>query len=259
MCRAKNNAKRILTKGARAILVLAFWALVWQAASMLLPDNLKLFLPAPLAVAGAWGKLLCQPSFWAAAGATLGRIFAGFACGAVCGVLLGILTAASQVAHALISPAMRVVRAVPVVSFIILAYLFIRVDGLPIFISALMVLPLMWQVTADGLASCDADLIEMCRTFAVSRPGELLAVRLPLCLPEIAGGAVTALGFAWKSGVAAEVLCTPALSLGHHIYSAKGLLEFDTVYAVTLTVVLFSVVIEILLKAAWKHWEEAHR
>ena len=61
--------------------------------------------------------------FWRAAAATLLRILAGFGVGAVLGTALGAATAASRWgADRLFSPALRAVRTVPVVSFILLLY-----------------------------------------------------------------------------------------------------------------------------------------
>ena len=59
-----------------------------------------------------------------------------------------------------------------------------------------------------------------------------------------------AIGLAWKSGIAAEVICTPADSIGKQLYSAKAYLETPEVFAWTVTVVLLSVLLErVLLRA----------
>lgn len=242
----ESNKK--IPKLIKIILVLAFWLALWEGASLLVANELKLFLPGPLAVLKKWAELALTKDFLIAAGATLLRIFIGFLLGVIGGLCIGLLTANSKIFYALISPVLKIIRAVPVVSFIILAFLFIHVDRLPIFISFLMVLPLIWQTVHDGLSRTDASLMEMCRVFRIGKIKTLFRIQLPQCLPEIISAAVSALGFAWKSGVAAEVLCTPAVSLGHRIYSAKAALSFDEVYAVTLTVVLLSILIEMLLK-----------
>ncbi len=243
-----KTAKKII----KSIFVLLFWLAVWETASLLVRNELKLFLPGPITVFGKWLEVGFTKEYLADAGATLLRIFAGFVLGITGGFVLGILTASFKAVNAVLSPAMRLVRAVPVVSFIILAYLFINVNSLPVFISFLMVVPLMWQTVHDSITDSDRELDEMCRVFGVSRTKALFRVKLPRCVPEIITAGVNALGFAWKSGVAAEVLCTPNISLGHRIYSAKAALSFDEVYAVTLTVVLLSVVIELLLKSLCK-------
>ena len=239
---------KTLKKAIKSILILTFWLAVWETASLLVRNELKLFLPSPIAVFGKWLEVGFTYEYLAAAGATLLRIAAGFIFGTVFGFILGLLTSGVKIIYSLVSPVLRIIRATPVVSFIILAFLFIKVDTLPVFISFLMVVPLIWQTVHDGISNSDKELEEMCRVFRVGRIKSLFKVKLPSCMPEIISASVSALGFAWKSGVAAEVLCTPQTSLGHMIYSAKAALAFDEVYAATLTVVLLSLVIELLLK-----------
>ena len=116
------------------------------------------------------------------------------------------------------------------------------------FISFLMVTPLVWQATHDSLKSSCKDLEEMGRVFKMSKVAILFKIKLPASLGEIITSLVTGLGFAWKSGVAAEVLYSPNISIGKSIYIAKANLDFSGVYAFTFTVVILSIIIEILLK-----------
>ena len=55
-------------------------------------------------------------------------------------------------------------------------------------------------------------------------------------LPSFAAAAVNALGFAWKSGVAAEVICRPVNSIGRLLQDAKLYLETPRVFALTAVV-----------------------
>lgn len=243
-----------LKKAIKFILVLTFWLAVWETASLLVRDELKLFLPSPIAVFTKWLEIGFTAEYLTDAGVTLLRIFGGFALGSFGGIVLGIITTSSRILNSLISPVLKIVRAVPVVSFIILAFLFIHVDALPVFISFLMVTPLMWQTVHNGIENSDKSLDEMCRVYKIGKTKSFFKVKLPQCIPEIITAGVNALGLAWKSGVAAEVLCTPNISLGHRIYSAKASLSYDEVYSVTLTVVLLSIVIELLLKSICKKY-----
>ena len=115
-----------------------------------------------------------------------------------------------------------------------------------------MVVPLVWQSCHDALDGSDKKLCEMGKVFGISKPGILFKIRLPLCVPEIITACVNGLGFAWKSGVAAEVICTPEISLGHEIFRGKFNLDYESVYAATLCVVILSLFIEVLLKRITK-------
>lgn len=239
---------KTIKKAIRFIFVLTFWLAVWETASLLVNNDLKLFLPSPFKVLEKWFEIGFTREYLICSGATLLRIFSGFISGITVGFALGLLTSNFKFAEAVFSPVMKIVRTVPVVSFIILAFLFIRVDNLPVFISYLMVVPLMWQTVHDGIKNSDNKLDEMCKVFHIGKAKSLFIIKIPQCRQEIITAAVNSLGYAWKSGVAAEVLCAPAVSLGHKIISAKNSLDYDEVYAVTLTVVILSIVFEIFFK-----------
>ncbi len=247
----KQTKKSFFVKIIKAILIATFWILVWEAASRLVSrDNelLLLILPSPFTVFKTWTQIAFTPTFLKAELLTLSRIFIGFVLGSVLGFIIGIVTHISNIVYSLLSPILKIIRAIPVVAIIILMYLFFDSSTLPVLIVCLMVLPLVWQTTHDGLKNTNVELLEMAQVFNLSRNKTLLNVKLPSITPNLITSCVNALGLAWKSGVAAEVICLPNISLGTILWQGKGSVNFDQVYAVTLTVVVLSIIIEILLK-----------
>lgn len=63
------------------------------------------------------------------------RVAAGFAAALAAGSLLAVLTVRFRAADVLLSPLLKIVRAAPVASFIILALVWIRTNTLPAFIA----------------------------------------------------------------------------------------------------------------------------
>ncbi len=240
--------KSNLLKTAKYILIFAFWVLIWQVASMIISPDLSIFLPSPFDVFKKLIILLPTSEFLKACGATLLRIFIGFLLGSTVGILLGILTGTVKIFRDIFSPVLKIVRAVPVVSFIILAFLFLSENKLPVFISFLMVVPLVWQTVNDALLSVNKKLLEMGKVYGVGRFKTLIFIKLPEIKNSIISALLNGIGYAWKSGVAAEVLCNPDISIGKNISLAKANLNFDEIYALTITVVLFSLIFEFLLK-----------
>ena len=76
---------------------------------------------------------------------------------------LACATSASPWASALLSPAIKVVRATPVVSFILLVWLWVARAAVPGVISALMVLPVVWGNVSRGVAQTDPQLLELAK------------------------------------------------------------------------------------------------
>ncbi len=246
--RAKRN--KLLVVGAVAV----FWVTIWWLASGIIGQ--ELLLPSPLNIAETLWQLWQSATFWRAVGLSLMRILCGFVAAVIVGGLLAVLTTRSRVADILLAPLLHIVRTAPVASFIILAYVWIRVQILPAFIAFLMVVPLVWTNMREGILATDKKLLEMAQVFRLGRWRTLTAVQLPSLRPYIAAACTAGLGFAWKSGVAAEVICTPANSIGKQLSSAKAYLETPEVFAWTVTVVVLSVLLERVLKRLVRHRNE---
>ena len=77
----------------------------------------------------------------------------------------------------------------------------------------------------------------------------MLHLYLPSVLPRFCSSAGVAIGMAWKSGVAAEVIGIPSGSIGEKLYRAKIYLATPDLFAWTLTIVALSVLCERLIRA----------
>ena len=84
----------------------------------------------------------------------------------------------------------------------------------------------------------------MARVFGMGRREILRRIILPGVRPYFAAAVATGLGFAWKSGVAAEIICRTELSLGSMLWSSKTAVAYDEVFALTLVILLWSVALE---------------
>lgn len=260
----------------RVLLPAVFWLAVWQLAAMwvnraaiaaagaagdgaalarALFAGKELLLPGPLLALSTLAGLAGTAEFWLTTAATLGRIFAGFLAGAVLGAALAACTAAWGWADALLSPAVRVIRATPVASVIILILLWVRTALVPAVIAGAMVLPVVWAAVHRGAAETDPALLELARACRFSRGKTLRLVYLPSILPYFANGCTTALGLAWKAGVAAEVLCLPKRAIGAEVYYSKLYLETPSLFAWTAVVILLSLALERLLVRLLAQWK----
>ena len=229
------------------LLPLAFWLGVWSLAAACIGQSI--LLPSPLAVGRKMLQLAAGPQFWQITAASLGRIVLGLAAGGVLGVGLAGLTRSFRWADLLISPALRVVRATPVVSFILLVLLWTRRDLVPAVIAAMMVTPVVWGGVSQGLGEVDPKLLEMAKMCRFSRSKTILLVHIPSVWPYLLSALTTGMGLAWKSGVAAEVLCTPKRAIGTQMQYARSAIDNPALFAWTILVVALSLALEGLLYA----------
>ena len=228
----------------KALIALIYIA-VWEAASLLVGK--ELLLPSPFSTLARLFTLLLKSDTWTYAGLTLIRIMAGYLVGVLSGVLLAILTARSRFSEELLSPLRSIIKASPVTSFILLALLWLNSNLVPLFISFLMVLPMVWATTAEAILQTDSRLIEMAKTFGLSRWQIIKKIYVPSVLPQFLAACTTALGFAWKSGVAAEIIALPKQSIGYRLYESKLRIETVDLFAWTLLIIVLSMMLEKLL------------
>lgn len=255
----KEHLSGRLKKTLCALLPLAFWLGVWQICAFLVDRHVdgrgnELLLPYPVSV---WNILVClvgTGAFWWTVLSSLGRIALGLTCGVLMGTVLAALTCASPWADRLLSPAIRVVRAAPVASFILLILLWTGRNNVPAVISAMMVTPVVWDNLSRGIQAMDPRLLELAKVCRFSTGKTVRLIYLPSLRPHILSALTTATGLAWKSGVAAEVLCLPEPSLGQRIYYTKYYLDIPELFAWTAVTVALSLALERLLRACLARW-----
>lgn len=236
-----------------------FWLGVWQLCAFLVDRHLsgkgnELLLPYPTTVFSTLVEQAGQALFWQSILATLLRVVLGLGLGIALGAILAFLTCLSRWCDRLLSPAIRVIRAAPVASFILLVILWTGRSNVPAVIAAMMVLPVVWDNLSQGIRATDPKLLELGRAYRLSRKKVLTLIYLPSLRPHILSALTTGAGLAWKSGVAAEVLCLPRPALGTQIYNTKYLLEIPELFAWTAVTVALSLILEQLLRRGVSRW-----
>ena len=227
-------------------IAVALALLVWQGAAMAV--GLDLLLPSPWQVACRLWSVWREPGFFATVAFSLLRISGGFALGLVLRVL-----------ELLLWPYVTAIKSVPVASFIIICLIWMSTRQLAVFISFLMVFPVIYSNTLQGIKSADGALLEMARVYRVPFSRRLGYIYAPQVKPFLLSGCSVALGMSWKSGVAAEVIGVVGGSIGERLYEAKVYFQMTDLLAWTVVIVVCSVGFEKLvlwlLRRGFAAWE----
>ncbi len=236
-----------------------FLGLFWGIAALV--DN-PLLLPTPDRILRALLDLLgtaeSRALFFRSIAYSLLRVLLGLLLGAFGGIVIALLSYFSATAHTLFHPLLVVIRATPVASFVLLVWCFTGSRVLPIVIAALMVLPMVADNLLSGLRAADPTLLEVGTLYRFSKRKQFLLCRLPAALPYLFTALSGAVGFAWKAGIAAEILMTstPVTSIGKNIYFAKAYMQTEEVFAWTAVVILLSLCIEWIVKFLLRYGKE---
>lgn len=237
-----NPNKEIMKATLSGIGVALFWLALWQLASMYV--NQEILVASPFSVFGRLIALLKTSHFYITVARTISRIMGGYLLALIAGIVMAILTFKSTFLYRLFSPIMSLIKATPVASFIILALIWLKAEGVVTLSVFLMVLPMVWMNVLQGILHTDHQLLEMADLFNVSRTNVIRAIYIPSILPYFMSAVTTGLGFAWKSGVAAEVLGSPKGSIGEALGNAKIYLETPDLFAWTIVVIALSILLE---------------
>ena len=225
--------------------LLLLWLGIWWGISALVGN--ALLLPGPKDTWLALSSLAVTQAFWQDTLLSLGRVLLGYLLGVLSGSILGMVCYFVRSVGLILEPVKHILRATPVVSFIILVLLWLKTGMVPVFISFLMVLPLMWTAMQDGLAQTSGSLLEMARMYRFRKSQKLFKIYFPSLLPSFLTSCKNGIGLAWKAGISAEVIARPVQAIGARLQDAKVYLETPELFAWTGVVIILSLLLEKLL------------
>jgi len=220
----------------------ALWLLIWQFAGAAIAQ--EMLLASPPAVARRLIAIIPTDIFWRSVAFSLSRVGLGFILALAVGAALAVLAYRLRAIEIFLEPFMGIVKAAPVVSYIILLLLFMSSSDLPMFCALLMALPVIYTNLLGGLKSVDKNLLEMARSYRMSSWRKALYIYFPQLMPYLLAACSLSLGLCWKAGIAAEVIGLPLGSIGEQIYRARIFLDTASLLAWTIVVIAISFLLE---------------
>lgn len=222
--------------GVLALLVL--WALTSLALSS------ELLLPAPYNTLLALLKLLANRRFFEALGMSFVRILISMALVIPLSLSLGIAAALDRRLWSFLRPLFLVIAATPVLSIILIAFIWFGQERTPIFSAFLMMFPVLTSNVMAGIHGADKRLREVLDLYRVPKTMRLRYFYIPSLLPYLFAGLHSALSLCWKVVVAAEVIVQPRHALGTGMQMAKAQLETTELLAWTAATVIMAALTE---------------
>ena len=225
-----------------------FALLLWQIAAMAVDQSILLVSPIDVAVrlTTIWQVQGFASSIWF----SFYHIAGGFLIALAAGILLASLAGRFPWVETALWPFMITVKTVPVASFVVICLIWLSAQNLSVFISFLIVLPVVYGNMLEGIKNEDRKMLEVASVFRMPFVKRVLYIHMPQLKPFILSACTTALGMSWKAGVAAEVIGTPDGSIGKQLYYAKIYLDTDDLLCWAVIIVVVSVVFEKLFMLA---------
>ncbi len=218
---------------------------IWQFLSLFSGTNF--LLPPPRDVLARFGQMFSEKEGWLAVIQSGERILQGVFFSAAVAVIFAFAVWRLKVLQRLIEPFVLLMKTVPIVSFILIALFFLGNRVLTLFISGLVVFPMVYESVLAALSDVDHALLEMARVFCLKKRDILRFIIVPACRGQFLAAMGVALGMAWKAGVASEVLSLAKPSIGWHLHDSRLYLDMEGLLAWTLAIVLVSFISEKLI------------
>lgn len=224
--------------------------IAWQIFSVIL--NVPLILPAPYLTFVSLFHLALESDTYMAILSTVWKSLLVLLLVMAIGIPIGFFMGINGTIYELFRPAITVIQAVPVISWLALV-IFIWGIGWkgPIFIGFLSLLPISIFTTASGVRNTDGNLIEMAKIYKVPKLKIVKTIYLGSLVPFIFSTVEVLIGDVWKVIVVAEYLCG-ATGIGVLISWARQYVDVPRIYALTMIAVALGIASERITKMAFK-------
>ncbi len=154
------------------------------------------------------------------------RVLGGFFLGVLFAVPLGLAMGWSRTFESMVNPVMEALRPIPPLAWVPLAVIWLGLGmSSTIFITFIGAFFPILLSTIYGVKSAEKTTIEFAQTLGANDREVLYKVIIPYSLPSIFTGMRIAMGIAWMTVVAAEMIAAK-FGLGYMIWYARH--QFDT-------------------------------
>ncbi len=217
-------------------------------------------LPGPLVVLEEWvsldpvyGVSLFTADYWVHIAASTWRAWLAFALAVALGVPLGLAMGWRRIVRDYAGGLIGLLRPIPPLAWVPLAILLLPTnEAAVIFVTFLVAFFATVINTVTGVAAIDRDYYRAARCLGASEWRVLCDVVLPGALPTIFTGLQVAMGAAWFSLAAGEMIAAQH-GLGFLIWEAYNLIQYPTIVIGMITLGLLGYASSALIRALGAH------
>lgn len=226
--------KRIVLTCLSILLIPVAWQLLsWQMAQPQLipsfPDLIRALL-----------RLVYSPGFLVSIGTTCLRACVGLLLSLAAASITAFLLNRSEAIRFLFMPWLSLLRSVPVISFILLALIFLNPEMIPLLIAFLTMYPLLTENLLKGLMNRRDSWKMLARQFHLNAWNRLFQINYPQLKPYLFSGLASAVGFGWRAIIMGEVLSQCVDGIGKRMKEAQVFIDVPELIAWTLVAIVLS-------------------
>ncbi|MEI0747545.1 ABC transporter permease [Brachyspira pulli] len=228
------------------ILGIIIFILLWFFISLKI--NSEIVFPNILIIIKKLIEIILEKSFYKDLFLSLIRVFITFILSFLLAIIFGILSGIFSSIRYMLMPIINFIRTIPTIPLILVAIIWFDNNTVPIFVSMLVIFPIMYDAVVNGIINVDKNLIEMSLSYNVSLKNQIISLYIPSIKPYILTAVSQSMGITWKSILAAEILALPSLGIGSKLYESHLYLDTVSLFAYCLIAVIFNGIFEIIIR-----------
>jgi NitT/TauT family transport system permease protein len=253
----------------RALAGIALFLILWHVTTAVLHLPRFRLLPNPVSVVKEWvsfapisGRSIFTSEYYMDVFYSVARVLAAFSLATVLGVSLGLMMGWSRIFYDYTFPLVEIFRPMPPISWIPLAVLILPgVEVSVVFVTFIAAFFATVLNTLLGVLSIDKNYFLAARCLGSNPRQIFMNVVVPGALPFIFTGLQIAMGIAWLSLVAGEIIAGQR-GLGYAIYEGYSLFQNDQVVYYMLTLGILGFISSAGIRAVGRRlmaWEARRR
>lgn len=228
------------------ILGIIIFILLWFFISLKI--NSEIVFPNILTIIKKLIEIILEKSFYKDLFLSLIRVFITFILSFLLAIIFGILSGIFSYIRYMLMPIINFIRTIPTIPLILVAIIWFDNNTVPIFVSMLVIFPIMYDAVVNGIINVDKNLIEMSLSYNVSLKNQIISLYIPSIKPYILTAVSQSMGITWKSILAAEIFALPSLGIGSKLYESHLYLDTVSLFAYCLIAVIFNGIFEIIIR-----------
>jgi len=178
---------------------------------------------------------------------TLQRQLLGLILGVIAGTSLGVIGGMKVSLDNMFLPAINTILATPGVIFVVIAMVWFGQGSTQVvFVTALLVLPIMYVNAVKGIHSIESNLLQMVKIYRVPWEITIRKLYLPGLLNGFIAGFSLSVASSFRTTIMAELLGAQN-GIGNAIFVTRGYLETDKLFAWTVTLIVMVTLVEFLV------------
>ncbi|HKM29288.1 MAG TPA: ABC transporter permease subunit [Bacilli bacterium] len=224
------------------IFIIVGWLL-----SAYLVDN-SIVIPKISEVLASLGEMLQKKKTYLVIFNTASRLIITVALSFVIALLLSIISATLSGVKEFLKPLMTLMRTIPVAAIIIILLMIFGNIKSPYIITGLVILPIMYEGILVSFETIDQGIIDEVKMLSRLNFRVAKDIYIPIITPQILSTLVATIGLGLKVMVMAEFIAQPNDTIGYMMLQEKNFLEMANVFAWTIILIIFVLIVEQVLK-----------